>query len=150
MNFERSLVKSFENYFRIKDIPADVRRWPQQRYYKQPCDIIIDSPIGHFGFECKSTSAKKIYWTSNFHYTADGTHQIFALDDYFTRSARNAYLVVEIKSKGAHNRCAFIPWFEFMMHVMEGHNGMWCKDIVEKYIVTTRHGGFYDMTPFFQ
>jgi hypothetical protein len=148
MNFERLLVNSFKNYFSLKEIPADVRRWPQARYFKQPCDVIVDSQVGHFGFECKSTSAKKIYWTTNFHYTADGVHQLFALDDYFVRSARIAFLAVEVRSKRG-NRCVFIPWPEVMMDVADGANGLSIKYILEKYIVTSKNNGFYDLNPFF-
>lgn len=152
MNFERSLVDSFNNYFSIHDIPADVHRWPQLRFINQPCDIIIDSPVvGHLAFECKSTASNRLYFSGHFHKRKDGTHQMVFLDDYFYRSARTSYLAVELKNKGKKNRCCFLDWNYVLGVYKSGQKSLAAeKEIVDNACVVYRTGGFYQLDAFFE
>ena len=122
-NFESLLVRSLNAYFITSRINGIAERRPQQRYIKQNCDIIIDSPkVGHWGIECKSISSPHLYFSSNFHEDNDGKHQVETLDNYFSQSGREGYLAVELRARTG-NRAYFIPWIVVMSRYVSGEKG---------------------------
>jgi hypothetical protein len=148
-NFESNLVQSLKNYFNTHSIPADVRRFPMLRWTSQPCDLIFDSPVaGHYGFECKSTSSNKLWFTAHFHVRQDGTHQVNALDDYFIQSGRTAFLAVELKKKGNVNRCCFVPWWRVIYAYQSGKKSLKESEMTSD-CVCLRHGKYYHLDDFF-
>jgi len=111
-NFESLLVRSLTHYFSTNHISAFTERRPQTKYRKQFVDIVIDSPsVGYLAIECKSTSTKYLYFSTQFH-TEQGlnhTHQVDTINWYLNKTGRVGYLAVEFRvPKG--NKFYLIPW----------------------------------------
>ena len=124
-NFESLLVRSLKYYFDTSYIRAFVERRPQTRYKKQFVDIVIDSPsVGYLAIECKSTSTKYLYFSTQFH-TEQGlnhTHQVETISYYLSKTGRVGYLAVEFRaSKG--NKFYIIPWTDVSTRFNSGFKG---------------------------
>ena len=60
-NFERELVKSFNDYFSENGLDAIAYRMKQHQFSQQMLDVLVDSSDRrmYLGIECKSISAAK-------------------------------------------------------------------------------------------
>ncbi|MGZ4912831.1 MAG: hypothetical protein ACXVI3_04875 [Halobacteriota archaeon] len=116
-NFERELVKSFNDSFNERRIDAIAYRVKQHRFSQQMLDILVDSHDRQFylGIECKSVSPRKglpaLYFSQHFTVDKKGDHQVAKMNSFIKRSGRSGFLAVELrmgsgKSKAAH----FVPW----------------------------------------
>jgi len=124
-NFESLLVRSLTNYFSTNNISAFTERRPQTKYRKQFVDIVIDSPsVGYLAIECKSTSTKYLYFSSQFH-TEQGlnhTHQVETISWYLNKTGRVGYLAVEQRQRKG-NQFSLIPWTDVATRFNSGFKG---------------------------
>jgi len=130
-NFESLLVRSLKYYFDNNHIPTFTERRPQTRYKKQFVDITIDSPtLGYLAIECKSTSTKYLYFSTQFH-TEQGlnhTHQVETISYYLSKTGRVGYLAVEFRApKG--NKFYLIPWADVATRFNNGNKGFKIEEL---------------------
>ncbi len=129
-NFERELVKSFNDSFSERGIDAIAYRMKQHRFSQQMLDILVDSHDRQYylGIECKSIAPTKglsaLYFSQHFTTDKKGEHQVAKMNGFIRRSGRNGFLAVELrmgsgKSKAAH----FVPWSNVWKRYNEGKPG---------------------------
>jgi len=129
-NFERELVKSFNDAFSERGIDAIAYRIKQHRFSQQMLDILVDSSDRqlYLGIECKSISPSKgvtaLYFSQHFSVDKKGAHQVEKMHEFIHRSGRTGYLAVELrrgsgKSKVAH----FIAWSDVWRRYSTGQAG---------------------------
>ncbi len=129
-NFERELVKSFNDSFSEHGIDAIAYRMKQHRFSQQMLDILVDSQDRRYylGIECKSILPTKglsaLYFSQHFTVDKKGEHQVAKMDHFIKRSGRCGFLAVELrmgsgKSKAAH----FVPWPVVWKRYNEGQPG---------------------------
>ncbi len=115
--FERVLVRSFNNFIEENGIRAISYRLKQHRFTPQFLDVLVDSlnPDFYLGIECKSISVDKganaLYFSQHFTVDKKGVHQIERISDYLNKSGRRGYLAVELRFGTGKGREAYmIPW----------------------------------------
>ncbi len=129
-NFERELVRSFNNSFSERGIDAIAYRMKQHRFSQQMLDILVDSEDRQYylGIECKSIAPSKglsaLYFTQHFTVDKKGEHQVEKMDAFIKRSGRRGFLAVELrmgsgKAKAAH----FVPWSDVWKRYNAGQPG---------------------------
>ncbi|NLI62968.1 MAG: hypothetical protein GX362_06210 [Methanosarcinaceae archaeon] len=116
-DFERVLVRSFNDYFEKMSIRGISYRMKQHRFTAQFIDILVDSlnPDYYLGIECKSVSvekgAKALYFTQHFTEDKNGVHQIDRTSDFLNSSGRRGFLAVELRYGSGNPKQAYaIPW----------------------------------------
>ena len=116
-DFERTLVKSFNESFKESDTLALAYRLKQSRFATQHLDILVDSgnPDLYLGVECKSISVEKgasaLYFSQHFTVDKKGVHQIERISEFLRQTGRRGFLAVELRMGGGHSKQAFLmPW----------------------------------------
>ena len=116
-DFERTLVKSFNESFKESDTLALAYRLKQSRFAPQFIDVLVDSgnPDLYFGIECKSISVEKgasaLYFKQHFTVDKKGVHQIERISEFLRQTGRRGFLAVELRMGGGHSKQAYlIPW----------------------------------------
>ena len=116
-DFERVVVKSFNNHFKKAGIRALSYRLKQSRFFTQYLDVLVDSinPDLYLGIECKSISVEKgasaLYFSQHFTVDKRGVHQIERISDYQNSTGRRGFLAVELRHGTGKTRTAhLIPW----------------------------------------
>ncbi|MBO4301806.1 hypothetical protein J5839_00440 [Methanosarcinaceae archaeon] len=151
-DFERMIVKSFNDYFTENHIRGISHRLKQHRFTPQFMDILVDSlnPDYYLGIECKSISvekgAKALYFTQHFTEDKNGVHQIERISGFLELSGRRGFLAVELRFGAGHGRKAYaIPW-----PVLQERYKTELKFTIEEisqFPEITRSGGRYRVTP---
>jgi hypothetical protein len=116
-DFERVLVKSFNESFEEAGLTALAYRLKQSRFAPQFIDILVDSgnPDLYLGIECKSISVDKgasaLYFKQHFTVDKKGIHQIERISEFLRQTGRQGFLAVELRMGGGHSKQAYlIPW----------------------------------------
>jgi len=116
-NFERELVRSFNDYFSENDLDAIAYRMKQHQFSQQMLDVLVDSGDRrlYLGIECKSISAAKgasaLYFSQHFSVNRRGEHQATKMQDFLQRSGRTGYLAVELRMGSGKSKVAyFVTW----------------------------------------
>lgn len=135
--FERELVRSFNNYFKENGIKGIALRLKQHRFTHQYLDVIVDSlhPDYYLGIECKSISidkgAKALYFTQHFTTNKQGSHQVERMSNYLRLSGRKGFLAVELRQGVGKGRIAFsIPWKAVTDKFEAGESGFKIDEIL--------------------
>jgi len=116
-DFERTLVKSFNESFTDSGTLALAYRLKQSRFYTQFLDVLVDSgnPDLYMGIECKSISVEKgegaLYFSQHFTTDKKGIHQIERISEFLRQTGRRGFLAVELRMGAGHSKEAYlIPW----------------------------------------
>lgn len=116
-DFERTLVKSFNESFEESGTKAFAYRLKQSRFLPQFIDVIVDSanPDLYLGVECKSISVEKgasaLYLSQHLTTDKKGLHQIERISEFLRQTGRTGFLAVELRMGAGQSRQAFmIPW----------------------------------------
>ncbi len=129
-NFERELVKSFNDSFSERGIDAIAYRMKQHRFSQQMLDILVDSQDRRFylGIECKSILPSKglsaLYFSQHFTVDKKGEHQVAKMNGFIRRSGRRGFLAVELRMGSGKSKAAyFVPWPEVWRRYNAGKPG---------------------------
>lgn len=116
-DFERTLVKSFNESFEESGTLALAYRLKQHRFSSQLIDVLVDSGNKdlYLGIECKSISVDKgasaLYFKQHFTVDKQGVHQIERISEFLRQTGRKGFLAVELRMGAGHSRQAFfVPW----------------------------------------
>jgi Holliday junction resolvase len=116
-DFERTLVKSFNESFEEAGLTALAYRLKQSRFAPQFIDVIVDSgnPSLYMGIECKSISVDKgasaLYFKQHFTTDKKGVHQVERISEFLRQTGRKGFLAVEFRMGAGHSKQAYlIPW----------------------------------------
>ena len=115
-------------------------------------DIVIDSPtMGYLAIECKSTSTKYLYFSTQFH-TEQGlnhTHQVETISWYLAKTGRTGYLAVEFRARKG-NLFYLIPFKDVATRFNNGNKGF-KKDELRGYdsAIKDRKTKLYDVSSLF-
>ena len=99
-DFERTLVKSFNESFTDSGTLALAYRLKQSRFYTQLLDVLVDSgnPDLYMGIECKSISVEKgegaLYFSQHFTTDKKGIHQIERISEFLRQTGRRGFLLL--------------------------------------------------------
>jgi len=147
-DFEREIVKSFNQFFKQGGVEGIAHRLKQHRFTSQMLDVLVDSPHKSFylGIECKSVSTEKgaaaLYFTQHF-----GTGQILRIDEFLKKSGRRGILAVELRRGSGKSREAhIINWTELRKRYAKGLVGFTVNEIVQ-FPEIRRKGGRYIIVP---
>jgi len=111
-DFERILVKSFNNSFKETETLSLAYRLKQSIFASQWLDILVDSanPDLYMGIECKSISVEKgataLYFKQHFTVDKKGVHQVERISEFLRQSGRKGFLAVELRLGGGLSRQA--------------------------------------------
>jgi Holliday junction resolvase len=148
-NFERELVKSFNEFFEKSDIDAIAYRMKQHRFSQQMLDVLVDSSDQQFylGIECKSISPSKgatsLYFSQHFSVDKKGEHQVAKMNEFLRKSGRTGYVAVELKMGSGKSKAAyFIAWPEVWKRYSEGHSGFSIEEIRQSRQVSRNDGKY--------
>jgi len=135
-NFERELVKSFNEFFEQGGIDAIAYRMKQHQYSQQMLDILVDSSDRQFylGIECKSISLSKgatsLYFSQHFSVDKKGEHQVAKMHEFLRKSGRTGYVAVELKMGSGKSKAAyFIAWPQVWERFSRGQSGFSIEEI---------------------
>jgi len=135
-NFERELVKSFNDFFMQRDIDGIAYRIKQHRYSQQMLDVLVDSSDRglYLGIECKSISLSKgaaaLYFSQHFSVDKRGEHQVVKMQEFIRRSGRIGYLAVELRmGSGKPKTAYFISWPDVWYRYSSGQSGFSTEEI---------------------
>lgn len=134
--FERELVKAFNNFFQEEEISGIAHRKKQHRFSSQLCDVLVDSEheMFYLAIENKSvkeSSTNKLYFSQHFS-ESDGGHQVDRISDFLDRSGRKGILAVEIKRGRGRPREAYaVPWNIVRERFENGETGLHLDEIRE-------------------
>ncbi|MCD4702898.1 MAG: hypothetical protein K8R64_01115 [Methanosarcinaceae archaeon] len=152
--FERVLVRSFNNFFEKDNIKGIAHRLKQHRFTPQFLDVLVDSldPDYYLGIECKSISVEKganaLYFTQHFTVDKKGAHQIDRISDFLRRSGRTGYLVVELRrGSGCTRKAHIIPWNELHQRFHTDGVLKYTVDEIQDYPEIQRNGEQYVIDP---
>ena len=145
--FERSLVNSFNRFFRSEGIRGIAYRRKQHRFSSQFVDILVDSfnPDYYLAIENKSlktSTSDKLYFSQHFSKNEEG-HQVERIDNFIHRSGRRGFLAVELRRGCGKPRKAFmIPWDEILERY-EGDSTGLSVDEIKKFPEIRRDSAEY-------
>jgi Holliday junction resolvase len=135
-NFERELVRSFNDFFAERGIDAIAYRMKQHRFSPQMLDVLVDSYDRwlYLGIECKSISPSKgataLYFSQHFSVDKKGEHQVAKMQEFIRRSGRVGYLAVELRMGSGRSKAAyFISWPEVWRRYSSGQPGFSTEEI---------------------
>ncbi|MBS1262978.1 MAG: hypothetical protein MAG715_00144 [Methanonatronarchaeales archaeon] len=144
--FERDLVRSFNDFFEERDLKAVAYRRKQHRFSSQVVDVLVDSlnPDFYLAIENKSISTAKgagaLYFSQ--HFTES---QIPRLSGFLERSGRRGFLAVELKRGTGRKRRAFVvPWSDVEARWSSDEPGF-PVDRLKGYSELERVGGRYEV-----
>lgn len=132
--FERELVKAFNNFFEEEDISAFAHRKKQHRFSSQVCDVLVDSKHEMFYLAIENKSVKtsstgKLYFSQHFS-EANNLHQVERISDFVEKSGRKGFLAVELKrGRGKPREGYMIPWRKIRERYENGNPGMSIEEI---------------------
>lgn len=112
-DFERDIVKCFNEYFERTGAKGYAYRLKQSRFITQYVDVLSDSldPRYYLAIECKSLKGKKLYFTQHFHEDKDGVHQVDAISEFIHKTGRQGFLAVEFRAGAGKPKEAYLlPW----------------------------------------
>jgi hypothetical protein len=155
-NFERELVKSFNDYFGENDFDAIAYRMKQHQFSQQMLDVLVDSSDRrlYLGIECKSISAAKgasaLYFSQHFSVNRRGEHQATKMQDFIKRSGRTGYLAVELRMGSGKSKAAyFITWPDVWHRYITKQAGFSIEEI-KGYKPVARNDGKYAVEGLFE
>jgi Holliday junction resolvase len=135
-NFERELVRSFNDYFRESGFDAIAYRMKQHQFSQQMLDVLVDSSDSrmYLGIECKSISAAKgataLYFSQHFSVNKRGEHQATKMQEFIQKSGRTGYLAVELRMGSGKTKAAyFLSWPDVWRRYSEGQVGFSIEEI---------------------
>ncbi|HYA33935.1 MAG TPA: hypothetical protein VEG65_08100 [Candidatus Bathyarchaeia archaeon] len=135
-NFERELVRSFNDFFAESGIEAVAYRMKQHRFSPQMLDVLVDSSDRglYLGIECKSISPSKgataLYFSQHFSVDKKGEHQVSKMQEFIRRSGRVGYLAVELRMGSGKSKAAyFISWPDVWRRYSSGQPGFSTEEI---------------------
>ena len=135
-NFERELVRSFNDFFAESGIEAVAYRMKQHRFSPQMLDVLVDSSNRglYLGIECKSISPNKgataLYFSQHFSVDKKGEHQVSKMQEFIRRSGRVGYLAVELRMGSGKSKAAyFISWPDVWRRYSSGQPGFSTEEI---------------------
>lgn len=146
-DFERSMVRAFNEHGHNYKINLVAYRHLQMRYQPQLFDVLVDSNHNEFymALECKSIDASKdkaVYFTQHFNH-AKGVHQIDRESNWNDLAGRHAFLVVELRNYiGRQSACYFIPWRFVVYPYRDGYSGLPVSTIREFPVCDKRSGKY--------
>ena len=148
-NFERELVRSFNDYFGESGLDAISYRMKQHRYSQQMLDVLVDSSDRrlYLGIECKSISASKgataLYFSQHFSVNKRGEHQVTKMQEFIQKSGRIGYLAVELRMGTGKSKAAyFITWPNVWSRYVEGQAGFSIEEIRETKLIARNDGKY--------
>jgi Holliday junction resolvase len=148
-NFERELVKSFNEFFERSAIDAIAYRIKQHRFSQQMLDILVDSSDRQFylGIECKSISPSKgatsLYFSQHFSVDKKGEHQVAKMHEFLRKSGRTGYVAVELKMGSGKSKAAyFIAWPQVWKRFSRGQSGFSIEEIKQNAPVGRNDGKY--------
>lgn len=144
--FERDLVRSFNDFFGEEGISAVAYRRKQHRFSSQVVDVLVDSlnPDYYLAIENKSISTAKgagaLYFSQHF-----SDSQVPRLSEFLGKSGRRGFLAVELKRGTGRKRKAFvIPWDDVVDRFESEKPGFPVEEI-HSYPELERSAGGYDV-----
>lgn len=149
--FERTLVKSFNEYFEEAGIRGVAYRRKQHRFSSQVVDVLVDSlnPDFYLAIENKSISTAKgasaLYFSQ--HFTES---QVPRLSEFLEKSGRRGFLAVELKRGTGRKREAHaVPWSDVLERWQSGVSGFEVEELKE-YPGLGRSGERYEVDDVFR
>lgn len=148
-NFERELVKSFNDFFEKSGIDAIAYRMKQHRFSQQMLDVLVDSSDKQFylGIECKSISPSKganaLYFSQHFSVDKNGEHQVAKMHEFLRKSGRTGYVAVELKMGSGKSKAAyFIAWPQVWARYSQRQSGFSTEEIKQNSPVGRNDGKY--------
>jgi hypothetical protein len=148
-NFERELVRSFNDYFSENSLDAIAYRMKQHRFSQQMLDVLVDSADRrlYLGIECKSISTGKgataLYFSQHFSINKRGEHQATKMQEFIQKSGRVGYLAVELRMGSGKSKAAyFITWPHVWRRYTEGHAGFSIEEIKGSKLIARSDGKY--------
>lgn len=135
--FERELVKAFNNFFSSSEIKGIAHRQKQHRFSSQLCDVLVDSPHEMFYLAIENKSVKvdstnKLYFSQHFSVSDDG-HQVDRITEFLQRSGRKGFLAVEFKrGRGRSRKAYMVPWKMLLNYYNSDEAGIPLEKIKEQ------------------
>lgn len=101
-NFETSLVKKLNTYFKKMQIVGHAYRIKQAKFAKQYGDIIVDSKEEKYYalIECKNLKSRNFYFRTHYRLS-----QIEDFSDFLLKTGRSGHLAIRLESK-----IYLMPW----------------------------------------
>ena len=155
-NFERELVRSFNDYFSENALDAIAYRMKQHQFSEQMLDVLVDSSDRrlYLGIECKSISAAKgaaaLYFSQHFSVNRRGEHQATKMQDFIQRTGRTGYLAVELRMGSGKSKTAyFVTWPDVWHRYITKQVGFSIEEI-KRYTPIARNDGKYAVEGLFE
>lgn len=132
--FERELVKAFNQFFEEENINGIAHRKKQHRFSSQLCDVLVDSEHDMFYLaienkSVKTSSTNKLYFSQHFS-VSDGGHQVERISDFLDKSGRKGLLAVELKrGRGRPREAYVVPWSVIREKYEAGETGLHLDEI---------------------
>lgn len=132
--FERELVKAFNQFFEDEEINGIAHRKKQHRFSSQLCDVLVDSEHDMFYLaienkSVKTSSTNKLYFSQHFS-VSDGGHQVERISDFLDKSGRKGLLAVELKrGRGRPREAYIVPWSVIREKYENGEAGLHLDEI---------------------
>lgn len=115
-DFERTLVKSFNESFTESNTPA-LGTGSSSQGLRLSSSMYVDclNPDLYLGIECKSISVEKgasaLYFKQHFTTDKKGIQQIERISEFLRQTGRRGFLTVELRMGAGHSKEAYlIPW----------------------------------------
>ncbi|ADN35766.1 conserved hypothetical protein [Methanolacinia petrolearia DSM 11571] len=146
-DFERDIVKCFNEYFERTGAKGYAYRLKQSRFITQYVDVLSDSldPRYYLAIECKSLKGKKLYFTQHFHEDKDGVHQVDAISEFIHKTGRQGFLAVEFRAGAGKPKEAYLlPW-DLVIEFRKKNAGI-SKEDFSAGIRLERSGGGYTLS----